>query len=302
MKEKTSMIKWILGIGLFIAALLVSNLVFFSVDTTEYVVITQFGKPVKTILEPGLNYKLPDPIQTIHRFDNRLQIYEASPLELLTMDKKSVVTDYYGTWRITDPVAYMKTVKDKIGAEARISDIFSSGLSVALGKYNLDELVNIDPNKLKVDTLMQEVIARSKERAKDYGIDLVDVQIRTLNFPENNKLSVFRRMKAEREQIARKYRSEGSEEAAKIRAQAQKEQKTILSEAYKEAQKTKGEGDAEAIKLYAEAFQKNPQFYEFIRTLEAYEKLIDEKTTVVLPADSEILKYLEKTKPAKVDK
>ena len=299
MKEKKGIVKAVLGIGLFVTILIFSNLVIFSVDTTEYIVITQFGNPVRTIKEPGLKYKLPDPIQSTHRFDNRLQIYEAGELELLTKDKKSVVVDHYGTWRITDPVTYMKTVKDKIGAEARLSDTFSSSLGVALGQYDLDELINIDVNKLKFDRMLQEVAKRSSDRARDYGIEVVNVKIRTLNFPEKNKLSVFRRMKAEREQMARKYRSEGSEEAAKIRAKAQKEQKTLLSEAYKKAQNIKGEGDAEAIKLYAEAFQKDPQFYEFIRTLEAYEKLIDEKTTIVLPGDSELLKYLEKPGPDK---
>ena len=299
MKDKKSITKVVLGIGLFIVAFILSNLVFFSVDTTEYAVITQFGNPVKAILTPGLKYKLPDPIQTIHRFDNRLQVYEAGELELLTTDKKSVVVDHYGTWRVNDPIAYMKTVKDKSGAEARLSDIFSSSLGVALGQYNLDELINKDINKLKFNKMMKEIAERCKEKAKDYGIDVVEVKIRTLNFPEKNKLSVFRRMKAEREQMARKYRSEGSEEATKIRANAQKEQKTILSEAYKEAQMIKGEGDAEAIKIYAQAFQKNPQFYEFIRTLEAYEKFINDKTTIVLPGNSDLLKYLEKIQPAK---
>ena len=299
MKEKKGIVKAVLGIGLFVTILIFSNLVIFSVDTTEYIVITQFGNPVRTIKEPGLKYKLPDPIQSTHRFDNRLQIYEAGELELRTKDKKSVVVAHYGTWCITDPVTYMKTVKDKIGAEARLSDTFSSSLGVALGQYDLDELINIDANKLKFDRMLQEVAKRSSDRARDYGIEVVNVKIRTLNFPEKNKLSVFRRMKAEREQMARKYRSEGSEEAAKIRAKAQKEQKTLLSEAYKKAQNIKGEGDAEAIKLYAEAFQKDPQFYEFIRTLEAYEKLIDEKTTIVLPGDSELLKYLEKPGPDK---
>jgi len=292
-----SIIKGVLGAGLFVIVLIVSNLVIFSVDTTEYAVITQFGNPVRTILEPGLKFKLPEPVQSIHRFDNRLQIYEAGELELLTRDKKSVVVDHYGMWRIKDPITYMKTVKDKIGAEARLSDTFSSSLGVAMGQYNLDELINIDANKLKFERMLQEVAKRCSDKAADYGIEVIDVKMRTLNFPEKNKLSVFRRMKAEREQMARKYRSEGSEEAAKIRAEAQKEQKALLSEAYKQAQKIKGEGDAEAIKLYAEAFQKNPGFYEFIRTLEAYEKLIDEKTTIVLPADSELLKYLERIKP-----
>ena len=276
-------------LGLFLLAI---SLVVFTVDTTEYAVVTQFGNPVDIILEPGLKLKLPDPIQSLQRFDNRIQVYKAEPLELLTADKKSIAVDYYGTWRIIDPVAYMKTVKNKMGAEARLLDIFSSSLGVQLGQYNLDELINVDASKLKLATMMRNTVVQSKEKAQEYGIEVIDAQVRALNFPEANKKSVFARMKAEREQMAKKYRSEGSEEAVKIRADAEKEQKILLSESYKQAQKLKGEGDAEAIKTYAEAFQKDPKFYEFLRSLETYEKTIDEKTTLVLPSNSEILKYL----------
>ena len=286
-------IKGFLGLIFCISILVVSNLILFSVDTTEYVVVTQFGKPVRSILEPGLKWKLPEPVQTLHRFDNRLQVYESNKIELLTKDKKSVVLDQYSTWRISDPVEFMKTVKDKIGAESRLSDVFSSVLGVAIGQYNLDELINIDLDKMKLNKILGEVSQRCDLKTNEYGIKVVDVQIRTLVFPEKNKLSVFRRMKAEREQMARKYRSEGSEEAAKIRAEAQKEQKTLLSEAYMNAQKIKGEGDAEAIRIYAQAFQKDPKFYEFIRTLESYEKFIDDKTTAILPSDSPLLQYME---------
>lgn len=283
--------KMIMGVilSLFLLSL---TLIVYTVDTTEYAVVTQFGNPVNLVLEPGLKFKLPDPIQSVQRFDNRIQVYKAQPLELLTNDKKSVTVDYYGTWRITDPVTYMKTVKNKVGAEARLLDLFSSSLGIQLGQYNLDELINVDANKLKLTAMMQKTAEKSKEKAKEYGIEVIDAQIKVLNFPEANKKSVFARMKAEREQMAKKYRSEGSEEAAKIKADAEKEQKILLSEAYKQAQKVKGEGDAEAIKTYAEAFQKDPNFYEFIRALETYEKTIDEKTTLVLPSNSEILKYL----------
>lgn len=280
-------------LGLLLLAL---NLIIYTVDTTEYAVVTQFGNPVNIVLQPGLKVKLPEPIQSVQRFDNRVQVYETEPLELLTSDKKSVKVDYYGTWRITDPVMYMKTVKDKVGAEARLQDVFSSSLGVQMGQYNLDDLINVDTNKLKLNAMMQDAIQKCKEKAKEYGIEVVDAQIKVLNFPDANKQSVFSRMKAEREQMAKKYRSEGSEEAAKIRADAEKEQKILLSEAYKQAQQLKGEGDAEAIKIYAQAFSKDPQFYEFIRALETYEKTIDEKTTLVLPSNSEILKYLENWK------
>jgi membrane protease subunit HflC len=268
------------------------TLITYKVDVTEYVVVTQFGNPIATIGQPGLKFKLPDPIQTVQRLDKRIQVYQNDPINLLTLDKKSVSIDYYGTWRITDPVLYLKTVKNKLGAEARLMDVFSSSLGVQMGRFNLDQLVNVDPSRLQLDTMLGNTVTYAKERAQEYGIEVVDAKIRVLNFPEANKKSVYDRMKAEREQMAQKYRSEGSEEAAKIRANADKEQQIILSDATKQAQQIKGEGDAEAIRIYGEAFQKDPQFYEFIRTLESYEKTIDENTTLILPSTAEILKYL----------
>jgi membrane protease subunit HflC len=277
---------------LLLIVLFLATMVFYTVDETEYAVVTQFGNPVSTVSQPGLRIKLPDPVQSVQKFDKRIQVYQADLLELLTLDKKSIAVDYFGTWRVTDPVLYMKTVRDKVGAEARLRDVFASSLGTQFGKYNLDEFVNIDAAKLKLDDMLKDAIAYSKNRALDYGIEVVDTQIKVLNFPESNKESVYQRMRAEREQMAKKYRSEGSEEAAKIRANADKEQKIILSEAYKEAQGIIGEGDAEAIRIYAEAIQKDPDFYKFIRTLETYEKTIDGNTTLILPSTAEILKYL----------
>ncbi|WP_312643153.1 protease modulator HflC [Hydrogenoanaerobacterium sp.] len=283
--------KFILG-GTLALLLLFFTLSVYKVDVTEYAVITQFGNPVVTVNQPGLKLKLPDPIQSVQRLDKRIQVYQTNSINLLTLDKKSVSIDYYGTWKITDPVLYLKTVKDKIGAEARLMDVFSSSLGVQMGKYNLEQLVNTDAQKLQLNTMLDETVTYAKERALEYGIEVVDAQVRVLNFPDANKQSVYDRMKAEREQIAQKYRSEGSEEAAKIRANADKEQSMILSDAQKQAQQIRGEGDAEAIRIYGEAFQKDPSFYEFIRTLETYEKTIDEDTTLILPSTAEILKYL----------
>lgn len=283
--------KMILGIIL-VAALLFLTLIVYKVDVTEYAVVTQFGNPVATVDQPGLKVKFPDPIESVQRLDKRIQVYQTESIELLTLDKKSVSIDYYGTWKIVDPVLYLKTVKDKIGAEARLLDVFSSSLGVQMGKYNLDQLVNVDPEKLKLDSMLVDTVAYARERAQEYGIEVVDAQIRVLNFPEANKQSVYDRMMAEREQMAQKYRSEGSEAAAKIRADADKQQQIILSEAQKQAQQIKGEGDAEAIRIYGKAFQQDPEFYKFIRTLETYEKTIDGNTTLILPSTAEILKYL----------
>ena len=275
-----------------IVVLFIATLMLYKVDVTEYAVVTQFGNPVKVSDQPGLSVKLPDPIQAVQKLDKRVQVYQTNSIELLTLDKKSVSLDYYGTWKITDPVLYLKTVKDQIGAEARLTDVFSSSLGVQLGKYNLDQLVNTNTEELQLDAMVSNVVSYAKEKAAEYGIEIVDAQIRVLNFPEANKQSVYDRMSAEREQMAQKYRAEGSEEAAKIRSDAEKEQKLILAEAYKQEQQIKGEGDAEAIRIYGEAYQKDPDFYEFVRTLETYEKTIDGNTTLILPSTAEILKYL----------
>lgn len=275
-----------------IVVLFIATLMLYKVDVTEYAVVTQFGNPVKVSDQPGLSVKLPDPIQAVQKLDKRVQVYQTNSIELLTLDKKSVSLDYYGTWKITDPVLYLKTVKDQIGAEARLTDLFSSSLGVQLGKYNLDQLVNTNTEELQLDAMVSNVVSYAKEKAAEYGIEIVDAQIRVLNFPEANKQSVYDRMSAEREQMAQKYRAEGSEEAAKIRSDAEKEQKLILAEAYQQEQQIKGEGDAEAIRIYGEAYQKDPDFYEFVRTLETYEKTIDGNTTLILPSTAEILKYL----------
>ena len=219
-----------------IVAIFIATLMLYTVDTTEYVVVTQFGNPVQVSEDPGLKIKLPDPIQSVRRLDKRIQVYQTTSIELLTLDKKSISLDYYGTWKISDPVLYLKTVKDQIGAEARLTDVFSSSLGVQLGKYNLEQLVNTDSEKLQLENMVDEAVAYAKERAAEYGIEVVDAQIRVLNFPEANKQSVYDRMSAEREQMAQKYRAEGSEEASKIRADAEKEQQLILAEAYKQVQ------------------------------------------------------------------
>ena len=281
----------IVGIVL-VAVIFVATLMVYTVDVTEYAVVTQFGDPVAVYDNPGLKVKLPDPIQSVQRVDKRLQVYQTTSIELLTLDKKSISLDYYGTWKIVDPVLYLKTVKNQSGAEARLLDVFSSSLGVQLGKYNLDQLVNTDDEMLRLDQMVADTVTYAKDRASEYGIEVVDAQIRVLNFHNANKQSVYDRMSAEREQMAQKYRAEGSEEASKIRADAEKEQQIILAEAYKQAQQIMGEGDAEAIRIYGEAFQRDPEFYEFIRTLETYEKTIDGNTTLILPSTAEILKYL----------
>ena len=232
--KKVKISKKVIVGALMTLILLVVALVVYKVDVTQYAIITQFGNPVRVDENPGLKVKLPDPIQSVQYLDKRVQVYQTSSIELLTLDKKSVALDYYGTWKITDPVTFLKTVKNQTGAESRLTDVFSSSLGVQMGKYNLEQLVNTDEQKLELDTMTEEVVKYAKEQAANYGIEVEDAQIRVLNFPEANKQSVYDRMSAEREQMAQKYRAEGSEEASKIRSDAEKEQQVILAEAYKQ--------------------------------------------------------------------
>lgn len=287
----------ILTIVIAVLVIAASGLIFYQVDEREYVVITQFGDPIKAVKKAGLNWKWPDPIQSVNRYNKRLMTYEMGETEYLTEDKKNVMVDAYVVWKIDDPIKYMKTVKNRIGAETRLADILSSEIGISLGEFDLSSLISTQPQKIKFGQMMQEVKSKISQKAVDYGAAIADVKVTLLNFPERNKLSVFRRMRAERERIAKGYRSEGTEKALKIRADADKQRQILLSKAYESSQKIMGEGEARAIKIYAEAYQKDIKFYELIRTLESYEKFIDGKTTVVLSADSELLKFINTSNP-----
>lgn len=285
-------------IAITIFVFIVINMIFFRVDEKEVAIVTQFGRPIKTITEPGLNTKLPYPVQEVIRFDSRLLVFDPPPAEFLTSDKKNILVDSFMCWRIVDPEKFLVTVNDKKGAESRLSDILFSEFGAALGSYPFSSLVSTNPDEIIIDRIREKIAKISnKKTTSEYGVEIVDVELKRLNFPEQNKESVFKRMRAERARIAKKYRSEGEEEAMKIKARADMEKTRILSEARREASKTKGEADAEAIKIYAAAFKKNPDFYRFTRTLESYEKFLNDKTTVILPEDSDLLKYLNRPHP-----
>lgn len=276
-----------------VAILILFYLVFFSVRETEFVLVTQFGRPVRTVTEAGLNAKWP--FQTAIYFDRRLRTYNPRPSEFLTRDKKNVVIENYVVWKIQDPGRFVLTVGDAIAAEMRLHDIIWSGLSAALGTRDLDSIVGTDPEKVQTSAMLDNLTALTDHAAlEQYGINVVDVRIKRLNLPEQNKQSVYARMRAERERIARQYRAEGEEQALSIRADADRQKEEILSLAYKQAENIKGQGDAESTRIYGQAYSKNPGFYKLLRTLESYKKVLDDKTTAILSSDSELLKVLMK--------
>ncbi len=273
-------------------ALLLIWLSVFTVPETEFAIVTEFGRPVRTVTEPGLRAKLP--YQAVLRFDRRLRVYNPRPSEFLTKDKKNLVIENYVCWQIRDPQRFLETVGDITAAEMRLHDIVWSGLSAALGNYDLESLVNTNPERVHGDELMETLARHTDRRALgQYGIEVVDVRIKRLNLPEQNKQSVFARMRAERERIARQYRAEGEEQALKIRAEADRQKEEILSAAYREAEKIRGDGDAQSTRIYGAAYSRDPQFYKLVRTLESYKKILDERTTLVLSPDSELLRLLK---------
>ncbi len=257
------------------------------VDETEQIVILQFGKPIKTITDPGLNFKLPAPIQVSNSFDKRLLEYDVPPEEILSRDKKSLIIDNYVRWRIVDPLLFLQTVRAIPTAKTRLDDIVYSELRQELGNHDMAEIIT-ETREL----IMEKVTIASNEETSKYGIEVIDVRIRRVDLPQENEASIYARMEAERKRQANKFRSEGEEEAQKIRAATDRDKTVILAEAYKTAEQIRGEGEAEALDIYATSFSKDPDFYEFLRTLETYEKVIDKKTTLVLPGDSKLFKAL----------
>lgn len=257
------------------------------VDETEQIVILQFGKPVQTITNPGLNFKFPAPIQVSNSFDKRLLEYDVPPEEILSRDKKSLIIDNYVRWRIVDPLLFLQTVRAIPTAKTRLDDIVYSELRQELGNHDMAEIIT-ETREL----IMEKVTIASNEETSKYGIEVIDVRIRRVDLPQENEASIYARMEAERKRQANKFRSEGEEEAQKIRAATDRDKTVILAEAYKTAQQIRGEGEAEALDIYATSFSKDPDFYEFLRTLETYEKVIDKKTTLVLPGDSKLFKSL----------
>ena len=280
---------WIL-VGV-VVLLFLANSVMYTVKQWEQVVITHFGEPIKTIREPGLYFKLPDPIQKVNVFDKRLLEYDSDPSTIPTKDKKFLVLDNYARWRIVDPLVFLRALRTESEAVGRLNQIIFSELRNELGQHTQIEIVS--ENR---EVLMVKVAERSNQAAKSYGIEVIDVRVKRADFPPENEAAIFNRMRTEREREAKLYRSEGEEEALKIRAETDLEAAQISAAAFEESQGIRGEGDAKALNTYAAAYKDAAHFYQFTRTLEAFEKSLDEKTLLVLPADTDFFKYLKGVK------
>lgn len=294
---------------------------FYVVREGQQVVLTQFGKPVgEPILEPGLHLKIPF-IQKVNYFDKRILEWDGDAREIPTLDKKYIWVDTTARWRIKDPLAFLKSVVNERGAQSRLDDIIDAVVRDVVTSHNLIEIVRTtnrvleetrdiqkNENFVEEGALEKVVFGREKlaslilEQAKKYvpayGIELVDVRIKRVNYVEQVRRKVYERMITERKRAAEKYRSEGRGVKAEIEGKTTRELKTILSQAYKKAQEIKGEADAKAVKIYADAYSKDPELYSFLKTLDTYKNTVDTNTTVILTTDSDYYKYLKEITPS----
>jgi membrane protease subunit HflC len=277
--------KW--GITIFIIIILFVIFLFsaFTVDITKQAVILEFGKPIRVIKEPGLYFRKPF-IQQVIFFEKRILEYDSEPTLVVTKDKKSMILDSFALFRIADPVLFLKTVRNQIGAQARLDDIIYSEMRRIVGQYDFDDIVSI-----KREEVFEEVTKSSQEKAKELGIEISTVRMKRVSVPEENLRKIYDSMIAERERQAALYRAEGQREAQRIKSEAEKKKVVILSEAYRKAQELKGSGEAEASRILQSALSSNPEFYQFLKSLEIYKKTLPGNVLIITP-DSEIFKYL----------
>ncbi|MFQ5681166.1 MAG: protease modulator HflC [Candidatus Omnitrophota bacterium] len=287
------------------------------VSETQQVVITQFGSPVgKPIVEAGLHFKTPF-IQQANYFEKRLLGWDGDPNQIPTRDKKYIWVDTYARWRIADPLKFLQSVGNEIGGHARLDDIVNSATRDVITGHRLVEAVrntnrilelgDISQNVSVADEALEQIedgrqalegliLERASKLAPQYGIELADVRIKRINYVQDVRRKVYERMIAERKRAAEQYRSEGQGKSAEIEGQLGKELKQITSEAYRQAEILKGKADAEVLKIYADAYSRDPEFYSFTKTLRTYEQTVDDKSTVILTTDSDYYKYIKSLK------
>lgn len=280
----------ILILGLAGAVLLFGASSVFTVSETEKVILLELKKIVKADYEPGLHFKLPAPYQEVRKFDDRILSLESKPERFLTSEKKNVIVDWFVKWRIKDAATFYKAVSgDKAQANIRLDQITKDALRSEFSKRTIRELVSSERGQMR-DILLKAV----NPVVEELGIEVVDVRVMRTDLPEEVSSSVYRRMEAERARVAREFRSRGAEAAERIRAEADKQREVMLAEAYRDAEKTRGEGDGSASEIYAQAYGKNRDFFEFYRSLLAYRQVFNkENNMLILEPDSEFFRYFK---------
>ncbi len=298
------------------AILVALALVFFSaytVSETEQVILTQFGKPVGGLVtDPGLHFKVPF-IQDVHRFDKRWLEFDGDPNQIPTKDKKYIWVETYARWRVADPLRFFQAVQDERGGQSRLDDIVDGETRNAVASFDLIEIVRSSNREFQVSEelagigsaeamakigtgrseIAQIVLKKAAAITPQFGIELEDVRLKRINYVESVQQKVFERMISERKRIAERSRSEGQGRAAEIRGQKERDILGATSLGYKTAQQVKGEADAKATAIYSKAYGKDPEFYQFMKTMDTLSSSLDEKTWLILSTDSELLRYLK---------
>jgi membrane protease subunit HflC len=283
----------------------------FTVSETEQVIVTQFGSPKRVIKEAGLHFKLPF-IEQVNALEKRVLEWDGNPTQVPTLDKRYIWVDSFARWRITDPLVFFRTVAMESSAQGRLDDIINGAVRNRISNHPLIEAVRTSDRPMSImtgidgeatgevqkvaagrDQIVAEVLAEAKQAAEGFGIEIIDMRFKRINYVEQVRESVYERMITERQRIAAKYRSEGEGQKLEIEGRKEREEKEIISAAYKEAQEIMGKADAEAIRTYAAAYSKDPEFYSFLETLNSYETTLASGSVLILSTDGEYLKYLK---------
>jgi modulator of FtsH protease HflC len=296
-----------------VALLLALFLSSYTLQETEQVILVQFGRPVGGLItEPGLHLKVPL-VQTVHRFDKRWLEYDGEANEIPTKDKKFIWVDTYARWRIKDPLRFFQAVRDERGAQTRLDGIIDGETRNAVASFDLIELVRSSNREFQItedlaglgaaeaatriatgrSKIAETILEKAAKITPEFGIELVDVRFKRINYTESVQQTVFQRMISERKRIAERSRSEGQGKAAEVRGQKERDMLAVSSVGYRDAQKLKGAADAKAAAIYARAYGRDPDFYQFMKAMETLKESLSGQTTVILSTDSELLKYLK---------
>jgi modulator of FtsH protease HflC len=265
----------------------------FTVSEGEIAIVTRFGDPVRIIDRAGPHWKRPAFLEKVNRLDRRIQVFKPRPIQLMLEDQNPLIVTCYVSWRISEPLDFFQSLGTAGLAELKLGDMVNARLGNVLGDYNLSQIINPDPDRVRLADVENKVLEGTNRQARDqYGLEIVDLGLRRITYPAIVTRSVYDRMKSDREKEAQRFRAEGAEEAAKIEAEADREVSKILAESGRKAEIAKGEGDREAIRIRGEAYSRDPELFEFLDSLDTYRRILGRETTLILSLDSDLFRYL----------
>ncbi len=285
--------RWATAAAVLFAAVLAYD-IHYVIDESEQGVLTNFGKIVRPVKGPGLHFKLPTPISMVYKIDRRVRPLTGLKQELITEDQKNVLVDGYLLWRVADPIRFVEAIRTEANAVKRLGDLYRSSVGIVVSNKSRDAFVSLGLQHQDITKVSKEILDQVKPvAASDYGIAVIRAGLVEYTLPAENRPSVIKRMISERARIAARYRSEGEERAIGIEAFAINEHQKVMATAHAEATAILGRAEADALKTLSTAYREDPAFYKFIRALDSYDSIIDKHTTLILPADNELFKYLD---------